>query len=60
MTEMALFIVKQIASKKVAANAKVITTPEGLLERLPPKTLPKDYGGDQQSIAELSGLYGFS
>ncbi|KAH9637002.1 hypothetical protein HF086_016284 [Spodoptera exigua] len=50
-----IFILKQALREKVANRVHVHSSYEDLQKHIPREILPKDYGGDDQSVAKLSG-----
>lgn len=48
-------IMKQVFSEKLGKRIHVLKTVEAIHEHLPKEILPKDYGGNEKSLAELHG-----
>ncbi|KOB78776.1 Alpha tocopherol transfer protein, partial [Operophtera brumata] len=54
VAQFVLNILKQVLSQKLGERIKFHDTLESLYEEVPKEYLPQDYGGDLQSIAEIS------
>lgn len=48
-------ILKQALRAKLSNRICVLKTAEALSENIPKEILPKDYGGNEKSLAELHG-----
>lgn len=48
-------LMKQVLSAKLGDRIHILKTVEELHEHIPKEILPKDYGGNEKSLAELQG-----
>lgn len=48
-------ITKQALSAKLGNRIRVLKTLEAVHEHIPKEILPKDYGGNEKSLAEMQG-----
>ena len=49
-------LLKQVLSAKIGGRINVVRTVEEVHERVPKELLPKDYGGDGQTLEEVHGM----